>query len=236
MFKPTLVAPMVDTVDITPCVHIAAPWLAGGITIRDVQHVDGQPFFKVAKCDHRIQRLVTGKGNGEARHLTHTTIIEDLIELRNSSRSELLKSYANEAEGAKDELELDDDGADKRNFAHMLPECVVVLAPARGDAAACSMKVLLMQPNRPLWLELSSTSIHYLYQAVSGQAPVEQASKKARLQSKSWDKARRAFRVKYIDESGKKRQKDFRPDADSEVALAAARQAADDFAVDLHGD
>jgi hypothetical protein len=225
-------------VELAPCIHIKAPWLdGGGVALLDVIEVQGVRFFKVKKTDSRIQRLLSGKGTGGARPLTPTSIVEDLIALRNTRRIELMADYARDADvdGAKEELDLDGGDKQPKDMAHLLPEVVHIICPAHGDIAPVTAKVLMQPPHSPLWLELSAISIEYLHRIVVEQTRGdEHITKKARCRSSNiapyWDETRGAFRVRYQTEPGQTKFKDFRPKASSEGEKSIAMHRAQEFA------
>lgn len=226
-------------VEITPCVHIHAPWLdGGGVAVLDVTEVDGLRFFKVKKTDSRIQRLLSGQGNRCNRLLTSTSIVETLIKLRNTRRIALLTEYGLdlEADGAKEELELDGGCAKPKDMSHLLPDAVDIICPAHGDIAAVTLKVLVRSPSSPLWLELSASSIEYLHRVVVDQTKVDKhPAKKARCDdaklSPYWDKNRGAFRVRYHDgPGGQIKFKDFRPSSSADEDRSTALHNAQEFA------
>jgi hypothetical protein len=207
--------------------------------VLDVKDVDGLRFFKVKKTDSRIQRLLSGHGNRCTRPLTSTSIVEDLIELRNTRRIALLTEYASdlEVDGAKEELELDGGCAKPKDMSNLLPDAVDIICPANGDIAAVTLKVLMQHPHCPLWLELSASSIEYLHRVVIDQTNVDKPlAKKARHDVPKtkpyWDKHRGAFRVRYQGgpDVQTKSIKDFRPSSSSDEDRSTALHLAHEFA------
>jgi len=201
------------------------------VFLHPLQVVGGRRFFKVCKGDHKIARLLVGSFVCTERGLTGTTILEDLISMRNQKRQELLdaKETGNQREG----LGIDSAPAQKRRkLSHFeLPEVIQLDTPRVGPVQGIRMHVILGKSGTSLSIEATEANINYLRSVVAEQLSTasvddgaegmaEQQSGTAAQPSElapipsagpgiTWVKSRQAYRVRY-KEDGQTRWKDFR--------------------------
>ena len=207
------------------------------------QLVDDKRYIKVTKSDSKIVRLLVGQCSGKARLLTTTTIIEDIIKLRDQVRQELLeKDQSNNNNNNKD-LGIDAPQTRKRRKSSGeddLPETVCVTAPAVGDVASQPMRVITGQQSlSPLWVELTVDNIEYLRACVGVQSSNSSAKRTEEDSDDAadmpnpgsgiiWSQQRCAYRVRYkVD--GKLKCKDFRASSNSASDRSEAAQNAAEF-------
>ena len=140
------------------------------IFLHPLQIVDNRKFIKIAKGDHKIIRLLSSHSSSNERGLTKTSVIEDLIVLRNTKRCELLHQPAEQEQGPED-LGIDSAPAVKRRKVSdlELPEVVQLEAPAIGRAGSTSMRVLMTKVGAPLSIEATADNIDYLREAIAEQ-------------------------------------------------------------------
>lgn len=207
------------------------------IFLHPLQIVDNRKFIKIAKGDHKIIRLLSSHSSSNERGLTKTSVIEDLIALRNTKRRELLQQPSEQEQGPED-LGIDSAPAVKRHKVSDLdlPEVVQLEAPAIGRAGSTSMRVLMAKVGAPLNIEATNDNINYLREAIAEQISATsnldglgEAVPKAGPSSGSgvgtepsedpvipsagpgitFVKSRQAYRVRFKDK-GQTRWKDFR--------------------------
>ena len=155
-------------VSVEDAIGVVVPGSPLPIFVHPIQQVGFRKFIKLAKGDHKIIRLLSSSSSPYERALTNTTIIEDLIDLRNKRRHELLNPPNSEKQ---EELGIDSASSCKRPKVSdmMLPEVVELKVPAIGSASATNMLVLLTKPGTPLSIEATSDNIEYLRAAIAEQ-------------------------------------------------------------------
>jgi hypothetical protein len=216
------------------CVYLPDSQLP--VFLHPVQIVSGHKFVKVAKGDHKVIRLLSNQSSSCSRGLTKTTVIEDLIALRNQKRQELLHRRPEENQ-RRESLGIDSPAPKRSKVSEAsLPTIVELEVPAIGDAGSTSMRVLMAKPGTPLFIEATNSNIDYLRAAVAAQIPLGEHSgcdgEQQRETNSStengahWDsseqvavpnagpgisfvKVRQAYRVRY-KEDGQVKWKDFR--------------------------
>jgi len=135
------------------------------VILSAVKMVDNHRFFKVAKSDGHIVKLLTGRGVGQARQLRFTDVIEDLILARNAKWFEVM----NKDPTASDDLGLDEAPRPKRmKLRGPMPETFVIDGPGFGDVQSAKVRVVAACCNA-LWLELTAENVDYLRALVGAQ-------------------------------------------------------------------
>ena len=228
-------------------ITVTTPALKGEVVLHNLTTVGNRKFFKVCKSDRRISRLLRASdfvaaSSGE-RPLTNTTLIEELIGLRNNERQRLIDSNSAAASAAmgvpEDDLCLDGSTSKRPRRASpsdsALPDTVCIQAPSVADVSGISMLVVLGQPKSPLWVELTVDNIDYLRAAICSQmASCDAGSSSEEIEADKvtspgqgivWVPNRTAFRVRYKLE-GKVKSKDIRAESSEPSAIAAASKAA----------
>jgi len=218
-------------IQIQSVLHVTAPWLGqAGLSLTTIQIIEGDPFFRALKSDNATHKLITGIARGDKNLISKTTIFDDLAELRNKKRQRLLEELKPQA--ADDDLGLEGHN-DVEKFAHLLPQVIVVSTPAVGEIASIDMRVSCEKKGAPLTFMLTADALRYLHDVVMLSANVHD-KKTDRIDrtvkfAPYYAKSRKAFRVRYTDEDGSHKTKDFKPSDDSPEAMALAEQAAADF-------
>ena len=232
-------------VTIVESITVQASWLHGhGVTLQAWTRKHDTKFFRLTKADPQVVRLLTGHGIGCTRQLARTDIIETLMAERERVRELLIDKQSD----AVQKPPHDDLGIDaplpkktrKASIAGALPEEVTIDAPSVGDCDGKAMKVLLGElPLSPLYVELTSDNVEYLYKFVSVQIGAGQVEPRPRSKRCDEDKVetpasnivwafdRGAFRARYRGDDGAWKTKDFRPvESEEPAASSAADQAA----------
>ena len=146
------------TVELQP--RVSGGILKDPVCLRQTIQIDGVVFWKAAKCDAVVSRLLLGRAHQRERPLVKTNILETLQQLRNQR---MLAILAADGE-AKDDLGLDGPDVPKIHHSDLskLPAIIEVDAPSVGDVGGMTVKVLPSMQHQPLWLELSESIIVYL--------------------------------------------------------------------------
>lgn len=211
----------------------------GSVFFHPVREAGGRKFVKCCKGDHKVERLLLGQSSSNERGLTQTSIIETIVKLRNSHRQGLVHQLEEQSnEQSKEDLGIEVTAAKRKrtaDFDHVLPESILVTAPAIGEVESHDMMVLLGQPTSALWVEATADNIDYLRACVSSQTLVakQQALPAAEpidtatyiSPGITWVASRSAYRVRYKD-GGKIRWKDFRATSSDQGAMLDASQKA----------
>jgi hypothetical protein len=218
-------------VEILPAMHISAPWLtSGGITLTNLKVVNDVHFMKVIKTDASIHRLLLGCSRATKNMLTSTSIVDDVIELKNAMRLKLLKSYCEEAT-ADDDLGVNVTNLEDK--ACLLPPFVVIMAPTVNEVEGIPIKCLPNQRCQPLWCEVSPDVIAYLHKVAVHQASTDDTcfpKIQRKLPGPWFDSSRRSWRVKYYPGGASKpKTKDFKVTGESDSEKAAALDLANQF-------
>ena len=179
------------------------------VLLRATRQVGDRHFWRVAKADQVVCRLLAGKSSSSERLLSRTDIIDRLVKLRNDAVLRLDPEPA-----AMVDLGLDDPAtqpARKRTRAadRTWPDYVTITAPTIGPASSIDIRVLPALGSSPLWVELTPDIVGYLATTVSEQ--IEQGAIKNRrpqdtiIEGKglNFDRGRRAVRARRAD--GKQR-------------------------------
>jgi len=148
------------------------------VLLRATRQVGDRHFWRVAKADQVVCRLLAGKSSSSERLLSKTDIIDRLVKLRNEVVLRLDPELA-----AMVDLGLDDPApqpARKRSRAgdRVWPDYVTITSPAIGPTSSVDTRVLPATGCSPLWVELTPDSVGYLASAVSEQ--IEQGAIKNR--------------------------------------------------------
>lgn len=189
------------------------------VLLRATRQVGDRHFWRVAKADQVVCRLLAGKSSSSERLLSRSDIIDRLVKLRNEAVLRLIPEPT-----AKVDLGLDDDApqpARKRTRAgdRAWPDYVTITAPTIGLASSIDMRVLPALGVSPLWVELTADIVGYLATTVSEQ--IEQGAIKNRrsqdtiIEGKglNFDSRRLAVRARRADGKQKYfREQDY-PDA-----------------------
>lgn len=223
-------------------VTVTAPWLSKGVTLQSWVQKGESKFCRICKSDALIVRLLTGHGIGTARQLARTNVIEHLLRLREKKRADACES-AEKAESSKAE----DLGIDaplpkrkKAALSSVLPDIVTIDSPPIHGVGGITMKVLLGDhPLAPLFVELTSENIDYLHAYAQAQidegtvhcpTPGSGKPQENKIEPPAtgviWSFERGAFRARYLDEFGRKRTRDFRPENDEQPSSSTAADAA----------
>ena len=228
-------------------ITITTPELPGGVTFLEWREVANRRYLKVSKCDSKIVRLLTNHGNGTERALAGTSIIEDLLKLRNNRRQKLLEANRESEEAAAgkpaDDLGLDEMPMSKRPRAALqaaLPDAVDVQTPQIESVQSISMSVLL-PATTALWMEMTGENIDYLRAVVKIQMS-EGSIHRSRCREQGVDSAvvapsapsthvvwawdRGSFRARVKSDDGRVKHKDFRPESTAAPAIEEAGEAA----------
>ena len=167
------------------------------LTEKQIQEVtcisggDGKPvkFVRLAKTDGVIYRLLTGKSKtkSEPNLLTRTSLIEQVITLRNKKRAaeidQMILEEHDRSMAGKIDVSIHADGEDstpkkaKKKSATIveLPDkYITIAAPSIGPVGSINLKVLVEQnsskPNpRTVWVEMNTTSLAYMRAAIQHQ-------------------------------------------------------------------
>ena len=231
---------------------VTTPELPSGVTFLHWEVVAGRKYIKLAKSDPKIIRLLTNHGHGNERSLAHTSIIEELIKLRNERRSKLMeenKQSAAAAAGKPQEdlgLDLDIDAQlpakRSKTLQVALPEVIDLQTPAREGVDAIVMSVMLGSPTSPLWVELSTQNVDFVRNYVASEieaGDIKRSRAKDRPEDErvvppapnvvwAWDRG--SFRARVKNDDGRVKFKDFKPESMSSDDLSVAGTSAARFA------
>ena len=154
------------------------------IAFRSLEVVNGRKFFKLAKQDHVISRLLLGTSSSKTRRPAKTDVLEQLQMLRNTKIENIVTPPA------LDDLALDDivEEAPQRKKQKTkvsmpvdAPPIIEIVAPTIGSATEMKMNTLFRKKYEPIWLELTEAIIEYLVAAVDHQI-VNESIDKSRVQ------------------------------------------------------
>lgn len=208
------------TFDIQTRPVVMSDCLREPVVLRSTQLVEGRTFWRVAKADQIVGRLLLGKACSSERMLSRTDIIEQLVKLRNSKVAELMQPP-----GPLEDLGLDEqpEAAPAPPAGRPMPPTVQILAPQIGDVPELSLVVLSGLGQAPLWVELLPSVLEYLSEAVASQ--IAQGNVKRSKPSEhrvahrgiNFDAGRVAYRARRPD--GKQRY--FREEACGDARAAA---------------
>lgn len=209
--------------------HIEGPWLeSGGVTMTAILEVDGKVFYKMAKWDHRVIRLLTGHCRKEQNPLSSKS--NDYLDRLAAARDEARTKLEKELQPPAAEHDIGLDKPDEVDVSRLLPKFITIDTPPINDVVL-SVRVLCNATNQPLWVELTPDVLEHMHKAYS--VDENQPAKKHKARPKPYfDKSRQAFRVKYV-EDGNAKIKDFRPADDSEESRTVALQEATVFSSSL---
>ena len=213
---------------VEPALRVSCGCDAAAVFLWPLRYDGKHTFFKVCKGDHKICRLLLGQSTPGERGLTPTSIIEDLIAIRNTERERLLeendKAAAEQQGGARESLDIDAAAQTKRRKqdSAALPDSICIAAPDIGSVAGQQMRVMLGSVTSPLWCEAIPENIDYLRACVCEQTKAEKSScmsDRARDRDPmfdcaapgvTWVPSRSAFRLRYKDkDTGLMKYKDF---------------------------
>ena len=213
-----------------------------GIAVK-TEKIDGCTFWKILKSDHAVARLITGQSDSKKRPLKSTSVIEDIITLRNEKIEEMSKSP-----GAQHDLGIDDDDDAERptkmirKSLESLPKIVTIDTKQYGTIESRRLRVRAGLAKDPLWLELVPDVISYLIDVCDIQIknPMSQYNgsvDKSKVKGVYFDKRRKSWRAQRPD--GK--QKYFNVRAYEECLLdaydmAVAWQSGDEFGEAAEGE
>jgi hypothetical protein len=168
-----------------------------------VKHGD-KSFLKVIKADRKIERLLLGasdekKVKNMPRPLSHTNIIEILLQLREAKYKELLAELEKDAApqkstGLNEEADSSVSRKTSQTILDQLPKFAAIDAPPLGEANGRKMQVVL-ENNAPLFVELTKSNFEYLQKAVAHQI---EDGKTKRKHTRSDDKGGLAVGVSRI--------------------------------------
>ena len=152
-----------------------------------VKH-DDKSFLKVIKYDRKMERLLLGESDEEkvknmARPLSHTDIIENLLQLREAKYKELVGELQKDA-AAQKSTGLNEEAEPARKISQamldQLPKFATIDAPLVGGVASRKMQVVLESNARPpLYMELTTSNFEYLQKAVAHQIEAGTTKRKA---------------------------------------------------------
>ena len=226
-------------------ITVITPDLPGGVTFTSWETVAERKYIKISKADTKIIRLITGHGIGHERALAYTSIVEDLIKLREKRRLELIEQkLPSKTAKPKEDLELDTAPPSKKAktapaLEIILPEVVDVVTPEINGVQPIVISLILGQPTSPLWIELSGKNVDYIRDVASAQMEhggIKRNRSKDRpdapqvespSQNVIWAWDRGTFRAKVRQDDGRVTFKDFRPQSSATVDIEeAGKQAA----------
>ena len=142
-----------------------------------VKHGD-KSFLKVIKADRKLERLLLCQSDEKKvknmpRPLSHTNIIETLLQLRDAKYKELLAELEKNASpqkstGLNEETDSIASRKTSQTILDHLPKFAAIDAPPLGGANGLKMQVVL-EYNAPLFVELTKSNFEYLQKAVAHQ-------------------------------------------------------------------
>ena len=150
-------------------VVISGGGLKAPVIVSETRSVDGTEFFKVAKADRVLERILcSGRSSSESRPLSRTDIIETLTMARNKKVNELI--LGNSLEEGKEDLGLDAPKSKRpRQSSITLPTVIEIRGPTAGSVVGIPLKVLPDPATKPLWVELTTANLEYLIAVVAAQ-------------------------------------------------------------------
>ena len=180
--------------------HLKAP-----VFMRNVRKLDGVTFFKLAKSDHCVAKMLVQEVKRGTRPLAMTDVIERLTALRDEAYASHL---CQPLEDDKEDLGLDVPPRGRAVNRRDIPAVVTVQAPDIDVVPGIPLKVLNERKGKPLWIELTDDALSYLSQSVARQIetgeikrvhPREHVSEDDRIQTHvkgvSYSYRRSSFRV-----------------------------------------
>ena len=175
--------------------------MASPVHLRHLKRIDDMWFWKAAKCDRMVERMLVGKSGSSQRMLCKTNVLESLQALRNQAVHDHIHPPAAADLGLKDEPRTK---RAKINM-HEVPEVLTIKAPAYGAISGMSMKVLRGRGSDPLWLHMSELVIDYLVSVMRFQIETSDIhNTKPRHQDVmenhiTWESRREAYRARRPD-------------------------------------
>jgi hypothetical protein len=206
--------------------HLKRPIVIRSSTI---QYVGDQPYMHLTKRGSAVRALLGITYAGKQGPNT-TNIIEQLMELRNTARKELIKQKLMQP---KDDMGLDDvvqqaSKAKMKQAIADLPETINIVVPRIGQIDARTVNVKMGQGNSPLYISCDASTIEYMYSVCKNQIDNKEVTKKEKISGKRGIHKLKngSFRIPYMSE-GKKKLKTIA--VTSKVDEQAAYEKANDF-------
>lgn len=201
--------------------RVEAPWMKQPLDLSSWNTVLGKRFVKLSKMDPKISRLLLGEAPAKKRALSDTSIVEDLVKLRNAAVDKaVLANHAASTARAEEDLGVGTsqtlpDAKRRKIIEESLPQVLVVDVPGVGGGDGRSMSVLTASGQTAVSIELVAENIDFLHMVAEAQ--LSNLSKAATEQTEVnnvsgvwWYPQKKAWRVKFSVE-GKLKYKFFKP-------------------------
>lgn len=181
----------------------------------------GKRFVKLSKMDPKISRLLLGEAPAKKRALSDTSIIEDLIKLRNAAVGKVvLANHGPSTARAEEDLGVGaspnlPDAKRRKIIEESLPRVIVVDVPGVGGVDGRSMSVLTASGQTSVSIELLAENIDFLHVVAEAQLSINSKDATEQTEAKDvsgiwWYPQKKAWRVKFVAE-GKSKYKLFKP-------------------------
>ena len=138
-----------------------------------VEPIDGKRFFHLVKSNYGIRKLLESSCDDSLRAkahgslMAHTTIIEQITELRDAAFEQRLTDMCTKHQRYKTKRYT---AKEQRTSIHQLPVHAELAVPGYGDIAGISMHVKLSKPRSPLYVELTEANLSFITKVVASQA------------------------------------------------------------------
>ena len=181
------------------------------IMLRNQMIIDGQIYWRVAKGDPIVARILVGKSHTKERQLTKSDIIDSLIKLRNAA-IEAIVTPVDEQSG-KEDLGLDDPASNRptKRSKISLPPVVEITTPKVGPLDPMQIKALTMEAGMKtaLWIEFTTPAVNWIIAAVRYQLQNVEAAlsiikakavpKTTSIVAVNWEQSRNSWRARRAD-------------------------------------
>ena len=189
--------------------------------------VEGIEFIKLSKRCTNLSKFCTGKPIIKQSPLQGTHVLEDLIKLRDMAWAALdLPVCPDEGAGHKDLFPAAKPLKRPRLSLGQAPRVITLCAPPIPGDASCAeavcIRTLVEKDTKHLWVELNETNLVYVRKAIQAALSeedlhVQRRRPKDELVTSSqagvrWDYRRSCWYVRYKDEDGKQRYREFKVD------------------------
>lgn len=202
-------------------VRVEAPWMKQPLDLSSWHVVLGKRFVKLSKMDPKISRLLLGEAPAKKRALTDTSIVEDLIKLRNAAvDKEVLANHAASTARAEEDLGVGTsqkrpDAKRRKIIEESLPPVLVIDVPGVGGGDGRAMSVLTASGQTAVSIELVAENIDFLHMVAEAQSSSKSEDAVEQKEAKEvsgvwWYPQKKAWRVKFAAE-GKQKYKFFKP-------------------------
>ena len=155
-----------DSFVIEDCVRVSAPHMKKVAVLPCVKKSEGEnvsTYVKIAKADYEVYHLLGIEVIPLDRTLSKSTIIEQLIALREERRQELNEKGETGESNYIEEASIFATQRKKRPAdKSALPDVISIDAPTVGDVEGITMKVMMGKSREPLNIELTRENVLYL--------------------------------------------------------------------------